>query len=100
MDIFSSRNPMQSERASEIKKQVVAELGLAEDATVMVTELTCSEEGCPPIETVIAVFQSAKPKIQFKMHRSLADITAHDIHEICAQQTNAISEKNHGSCRS
>jgi hypothetical protein len=98
MNIFSSHGPRYSERASEIKAQVATELGLDEEATVMVSELACKEEGCPPIETVIAVFRPAMQKLQFRLHRSIAEITAHDIHEMCAQQVNSSSEKNHGNC--
>ena len=98
MDIFSSRGPRSSERANEIKAQVAAALGLNEEATVMVSELACMEEGCPPIETVIAVFRPAMQKLQFRMHCPMAEITAHDIEEMCAQQIDSSSEKRHGSC--
>jgi hypothetical protein len=98
MDIFSSRNSRCSERSNEIKAQVAAALGLDEEATVMVSELTCMEEGCPPVETIIAVFRPATDKLQFRLHRPISEITAHDIEEMCAQQINSSSEKNHGNC--
>jgi hypothetical protein len=98
MDIFSLRGPRSSERTNEIKAQVAAALGLGEEATVMVSELACMEEGCPPVETVIAVFRPAVNKLQFRLHRPISEITAHDIEEICAQQVNPASEKNHGNC--
>jgi len=98
MDLFTSRGPRSSERANEIKAQVAAQLGLTEDATIMVTELTCFEEGCPPVETVIAVFRPAMEKLQFKLHRPIAEITAHEIQRMCAKQIDSASEKNHGSC--
>jgi hypothetical protein len=54
------------------------------------------------VETVIAVFQPAMEKLQFKLHRSIEEITAHDIREMCAKQIDssihACREKNHGSC--
>ncbi len=98
MDIFTSRRPRFSERGNEIKAQVAALLGLDEEATVMVSELTCMEEGCPPVETIIAVFRPGMDKLQFRLHCPISEITAHDIDEICAQQVNSPSEKNHGSC--
>lgn len=97
MDIFSSRSPRSSERSNEIKAQVAATLGLDEEATVMVSELTCMEEGCPPVETVIAVFRPAMEKLQFRLHRPISEITARDIEEMCAQPLNSL-EKNHGNC--
>jgi len=98
MDIFPSRGPQSSERAGAIKALVAAELDLGEDATVLVSELACMEEGCPPIETVIAVFRPAMEKMQFRLHCSMAEITEGDIHKMCARQINSHSEKNHGSC--
>jgi hypothetical protein len=97
MDIFSSRGPRNSERANEIKAQITAELGLNEEATVMVSELACSEDGCPPIETVIAVFRPAMQKLQFRLHLSMAEITTQDIHDLCTRQVNPLLEKNYGS---
>jgi hypothetical protein len=97
MDIFSSRGPRSSERTNEIKAQVAAVLGLDEEATVMVSELACMEEGCPPVETIIAVFRPATDKIEFRLHRPISEITAHDIEEMCVQQVNSSSEKNHGT---
>jgi hypothetical protein len=99
MDIFSSRSPRSSERTNEIKAQVAAALGLDEEATVMVSELACMEEGCcPPVETIIAVFRPATDKLQFRLHRPISEITAHDIEEMCAEQVNSSSEKKHGNC--
>jgi hypothetical protein len=98
MDLFASRGSRHTERANEIKERVASQLGLSEDVTVMVTELSCPEEGCPPVETVIAVFQPAMEKLQFKLHRAIADITTQDIQEMCEKHNNQSSEINHGSC--
>ncbi len=98
MNLFSSRSSRSSERSNEIKVQVAAVLGLDDEATVMVSELACMEESCPSVETVIAVFRPAMEKLQFRLFRPISEITAHDIEEMCAQQVNSSSEKNHGSC--
>jgi len=55
---------------------------LVEDDTVMVTELRCSEPGCPPLETVIAVLSSSGSR-HFKLHKSAAEIARADIDELC-----------------
>jgi hypothetical protein len=97
MDLFSSHGSHISERTKEIKAQVTTELGLDHGATIMVSELTCMEEGCPSVETVIAVFRPERSKLQFRLHASIAEITAHDIHEMCVQHINSTSENNHGN---
>jgi hypothetical protein len=78
MDIFSSRGPRNSERTNEIKAQVATELGLDAEATVMVSELACMEEGCPPVETIIAIFpvSSASPYGRDYSARHRGDVCA------------------------
>ena len=84
MDLFIS-STSKSERVAEIKELVMRALGLDSEASVLVTELQCREEGCPPLETVIAVFPVSGPKKQFKLHRPLAEITNDDIDRLCLE---------------
>jgi len=49
------------------------------DVTVMVSELTCSEPGCPPVETVIALLGGPAGNIQYKIHRPRAAVTRDDV---------------------
>lgn len=51
-----------------------------DDVVVMVTELACSEPGCPPVETVIALMYPGKPR-QFKLHKPTREVTADDIRQ-------------------
>jgi hypothetical protein len=54
----------------------------------MVTELECREPGCPPIETVIAIFQGKGRNSQHKIHKpaslvveaDLRNLATHDEH--------------------
>jgi hypothetical protein len=98
MDLFSGRSPRTSDHTSEIKAQITAALGLNDEATIMVSELACMEEGCPPIETVIAVFRPAMEKIQFRLHRPIAEITTHDIEQMCAPYMTSTTEEDDGNC--
>ena len=45
----------------------------------MVSELRCSEPGCPPLETMIAVLDGPGRRRQFKFHKPIADVTQDDI---------------------
>jgi hypothetical protein len=40
---------------------------------VMVTELRCSEPGCPPIETVIAILSKGANR-QHKLHKRIEEV--------------------------
>ena len=53
--------------------------GAPDDATILVSELSCSEPGCPPYEVVLAVLQPGKPPRQRKIHRRLAELTETEV---------------------
>ncbi|MFE6647400.1 hypothetical protein ACFVJS_12610 [Nocardioides sp. NPDC057772] len=49
-----------------------------DDIKILVTELACTEPGCPPTETVIALMHPGAPQ-QFKIHKPLAQVTRADV---------------------
>jgi hypothetical protein len=51
---------------------------LADDETVMVSEVACSVPGCPPIETHL-VFWTAAGRHHFKIFKPLADVVEDDL---------------------
>jgi hypothetical protein len=48
-------------------------------ATILVSELACSEPGCPPIETVIAILRGPNDHVKYTIHRPSAEITQTDV---------------------
>ena len=69
------------EARERIRQSVQGLLGLGEEVTVMVTELTCQEEGCPPIETVIAILTTPGQPRQIKIHRPMVEVTQEELQE-------------------
>lgn len=63
-----------TERRAAARGWTCAALALGESATVLVTELSCAEPGCPPREVVIAVFAPHAPRRQCRIHCALADL--------------------------
>lgn len=61
---------------------------------ILVTELTCTEPGCPPLETVVAVFQPDGKQYQQKIHSPLSEITESDAEEIARKLQLAIAGEN------
>jgi nitrate reductase delta subunit len=51
---------------------------LAEDETVMVSEVSCAVPGCPPIETHV-VFWTALGRHHFKVFKPLAEVIEGDL---------------------
>jgi hypothetical protein len=68
------RNPSDTARV----KALVDELIDTDDVTVLVTELACTEPGCPPVETVIALLSDGG-NTQYKVHKPVAEVTLDDL---------------------
>ena len=66
----------------KIKNWVRETFKLTEYETVLVTELQCHEEGCPPVETVIVVLREGTGKEQYKFHKRMDEIIFQDIESI------------------
>jgi hypothetical protein len=65
--------------ARRIKEWVREVLAPGDEVTILVSELACSEPGCPPIETVIALFRGRDDTTKYTIHRPSAEITREDI---------------------
>lgn len=70
--------------ARQIKAWARELLAPGDSDTIMVSELACSEPGCPPIETVIAVLRGPGDATHYKLHRASAEITRDDIARLAA----------------
>jgi hypothetical protein len=58
--------------------------GANEDDAIVVNELRCTEPGCPPIETVVALLRQGAPTRQVKVHKPIADVTDDDLRDAFA----------------
>jgi hypothetical protein len=55
-----------------------------DEVTILVSELSCSEPGCPPIETVIALFRAREEPTKYTIHRPSAEVTREDVAGLAA----------------
>jgi hypothetical protein len=77
--LSTKKDTGKSQKVREIKAWTADILRLDEDVGLMVSELQCTEPGCPPIETVIAVLRPNGEKTQFKIHLALSEVTREDV---------------------
>lgn len=77
--MFRSTSAGGAATAKQIKDWVRELLAPGDDVTILVSELTCSEPGCPPVETVIALFRGREEPVKHKIHRPSAEVTRDDI---------------------
>ena len=74
---FGSGSRPNAGASAQVKRWVREHLAL-DDATLVVSELACTEPGCPPIETVIAVLDVGHQQT-WKLHKPLAEVDEADI---------------------
>ncbi len=86
-DLFSQKRSVDPQLLQQVKNWVQDTLQIEDDISLLVTELRCSEVGCPPIETVIALLKPAHPTYQYKIHKPVAEITLEDITALAAPKS-------------
>ncbi|MEQ9558195.1 MAG: hypothetical protein RIG67_20685 [Rhodospirillales bacterium] len=69
-----------------IKDLVRRRFALDDAATLMVSELRCHEDGCPDVETVIAVMGAARTSLTWKIAKPMALVDAGDIAALAAAE--------------
>ncbi len=66
-----------SDKTKQIKQWIYQALQVDDEISISLSQLQCTEPGCPPIETVINVMNN--PVKQYKIHKSIAEIEYTDI---------------------
>ncbi len=85
-DFLAMRRGTSVGTTSRIKEWVRREFGLDASVPLLVSELTCSKPGCPPLETSIAILESDREPEEFKVHKALADVTLADVAEMAERR--------------
>ena len=70
-------------RLQKIKKLLSEILDLPATSTITVNQLSCYEEGCPPIETVVALLRPRLPTLQHKVHKPIDQLQVNDLVKMC-----------------
>src|SRR6266446_1284398 len=79
INLLQPHSPGDPQHIAAVKSWTADAFQLTEDTTVMVTELRCTEPGCPPLETVIALFHPQTGTRQFKVSKALRAVTRDDV---------------------
>ena len=64
---------------ARVKAWTRARFELADEATVFVSEVSCTLPGCPPRETVIAFWSKDDTRHQFKVFKPVAQVVIDDL---------------------
>ena len=69
----SASNKISPAQLKQLKTWVYQALTLDESVPISISQLTCTEPGCSPLETVIAVM--TQPPKTYKIHQSAVEIS-------------------------
>ena len=75
---FTKKSPVRDAALERLRDWSRARFALGRDETVMVSEMTCTVPGCPPIETHV-VFWTAAGRHHFKIFKPLAEVIEDDL---------------------
>ena len=88
--LFHPRPTVASDVLARVRAWVIDAARLDADAPVLVTQLTCTELGCAPLETVVALVDGRPIPARATIHRAMADVTQDDV-------LRAVGDWAHGS---
>jgi hypothetical protein len=81
----ASKKSGSSALTRQIKDWVRDFASVPEDIAILVTELTCTEPGCPPLETIVALLGPNGVKHQQKIHLAIEQITQAEAEKLSAK---------------
>lgn len=75
---MTKKSPARTAEQERVRTWTQERFKLSDDETIMVSELPCSDPGCPPVETHI-VFWTQAGRQHFKVFKPLAEVAADDL---------------------
>lgn len=85
-----------SNETRQLKDWIREFTAIPEDFAILVTELKCTEPGCPPLETVIALLGLGAAKYQQKIHLPINQISEAEAKSLSAKLQRQLSGTNEG----
>jgi hypothetical protein len=76
---FVRRDAAYSEALDRVRDWTRAHFALADDVTILVSEIACAVPGCPPLETVVAFWTAADRRHHFKVFKPVAEVVRDDL---------------------
>ena len=55
-------------------------------ASVSISEVACTEPGCPPVKTVILIFREGQPTTSHMIHKPINMVSRCDVVSACSQR--------------
>jgi hypothetical protein len=76
---FVNKSPKRREALERVRLWTRERFKLAEEATILVSELACTIPGCAPLETVVAFWTADGKRHHFKLFKPVAEVVYDDL---------------------
>ena len=76
---FVEERPEHVAALDRIRAWTRERFALADDAAILVSEVSCALPGCPPRETVVAFWTETERRHQFKLFKPVAEVVIDDL---------------------
>lgn len=76
---WRARSAERSALAANLKRDLIAALGLGEADALAVNEIACADPGCPDMETIVLVMRAGEPTRALRVRRPMDLVEAADI---------------------
>jgi hypothetical protein len=73
------KSPEHIKAVEHVQSWTRQQFSLTPDAPILVSQLTCTNEGCPPLQTVVAFWTESGERHHFKVLKPVESIEADDI---------------------
>lgn len=77
--------------AAQLKRDLIAALGLGDADALAVNEISCPDPGCPDMETVVLVMRAGAPTRALRMRCPMDAVGPADIDALVAEDRDAAS---------
>jgi len=74
-----NKSPEHRQARRRVKDWTRERFGLAEDVTILVTEIACAVPGCPPVDTVVAFWTEDDRRHHFRVFKPAAEVVEDDL---------------------
>jgi hypothetical protein len=92
------RSPQHVAAIEALRQWTRAQFKLPEDGSVLVAEVACGQPGCPPLETVVAFWNEAGARHQFKIFKPIGEVVADDLPPGWMKNALVVDEESGLSC--
>jgi hypothetical protein len=90
---WRARSAERAESAAQLKRTLIAALGLTEADALAVNEMACADPGCPDMETIVLVMRAGTPTQALRIRRPIDAVEPADIAALVEEDRSGLASR-------